>query len=235
MVLTGRCYERESVPFKALDAVVDSLARYWQSLSELEAGALLPRDIAALAQLFPTLRIVKAVADAPSTLKGLDNQQVRKRAFLAMRELLLRISDRARLILVIDDLQWGDAESAELLADVLTPPHEPPVMFIGTCRTDEVESGIFLQRFQSALPDLQISQMEVGPFSEEECLALANALQHDHGSSDDVKKVLAESGGNPFLLRELLTHNRSIDVSESTEYDSRLDGVIDSRLGCPPG
>src|SRR4030095_15604902 len=65
VILEGRCYERESVPYKALDGVVDSLTKYLLSLPEAKAEALMPREVLALAKLFPVMLQVDSVFSAP--------------------------------------------------------------------------------------------------------------------------------------------------------------------------
>src|SRR5689334_5660404 len=57
VVLSGRCYEQESVPYKGIDAVIDSLTRHLLSQQD-DISDLLPENVGVLARLFPVLERV---------------------------------------------------------------------------------------------------------------------------------------------------------------------------------
>lgn len=229
-VMSGRCYDRESMPFKALDSLIDALCSYLRSLPDVDAALLLPDDIGCLIQVFPVLNRVEIVAKVPaSRTKELSDEQVRARAFLALRELLRRISSRTPIIWFIDDLQWGDADSAEVLVDVLAPPDSPAIMLIGTYRSDEADTSPFLASWQRRHHrqgiEIERRDTRVGPLNEAECHVL---MVNELGRDDEVIRARSvefarETRGNPFLLIELIgCFDPTTDSFEPMQMDEVL-------------
>jgi predicted ATPase len=209
VVLAGRCYEQESVPYKAVDSLVDALTRYLLRRPAEELTALLPADVAALARVFPVLNRVPAVARASAAAGDeSDLRELRHRAFAAMRELLACLGARHPLVLAIDDLQWGDVDSAALLTDLLRPPDAPRLLLLVAYRSEYVESSACL-RALTAADAAAGGRLALDPLTPEETQALARALLGEGegpAAESRVDWVVRESGGSAFFIYELVRH-----------------------------
>jgi eukaryotic-like serine/threonine-protein kinase len=211
VVLSGRCYERELVPYKALDSLVDALSRHLVQLPRHEVEAVMPRDVLAVARLFPILRRLEAVKAAPRRITTLDPHELRRRGMAALRELLARLADRRPLVLSIDDIQWGDLDSTVLLVDLLRPPDPPALMLVLAYRSEEAEASDVVRHLVAGLRAhgpvaADVREVEVGALGPDEARELAQARLVGDGTDGDVvaEAIARESGGDPFLIDQLV-------------------------------
>jgi len=235
VVLEGRCYERESVPYKALDGVVDSLTKYLLSLPEVKAEALMPREVLALARLFPVMLQVDAVFNAPQREHDMpDPVTLRRKAFAALRELLARISDRQPLVLYIDDLQWSDADSTTLLEDLLRPPDSPPLLLLSSFRTEDLEAKPFLKTLLEKTGTDNCREVYVGALSKSESYEMLDHLLGPAAAAlaQFADAMLGEARGNPFLLEQLARYALTSDQTATSGITLAM--MLDARLSHLP-
>jgi serine/threonine protein kinase/tetratricopeptide (TPR) repeat protein len=239
IVLKGRCYEQESVPFKALDSLVDSLADYLNKLPDHVLRQAVPEDSLPLVRLFPVLGQIHGTTDAGKpSIDNVDQQELRQRAMNALREILIWLGQRSPVVLYIDDLQWGDVDSAVLLGDLVRPPESPRVLLLGSYRSEYVQTSPCLKALNIAYTTGQShphrQELAVEALQEEDATRLAMLLL---GRGDSDTKVLAakiarESGGWPFFVWELAQHVQ--DATELSDQSLELDEVIWNRVNRLP-
>lgn len=240
LVCFGRCHEREAVPYRALDGVIDAVSRHLSAQPPEAAAGVLPRDAGLLAQVFPVMRRVAAVAEAPRLLLGqLDPQERRPRVFSAMRELFGRLAGRRPVVLVIDDLQWADADGLALLGEVMRPPRSQALLLVATVCTAAAAArprAAMTPRLDSrdagadggAGPELdlrnvatlarllpgEVRALEVTGLPPTEAEALARRILSSTGTPVAVSAsaIASEAAGHPLFINELVRSRLAVET-----------------------
>jgi hypothetical protein len=234
VVLAGRCFERESVPYKAFDGVIDALSVWLRKMPRAQVEALLPRDPYVLARVFPVLERVPAIGEAPRRTGAVDPRQLRSRAFGALRDLLARIADRQPVVIFIDDLQWGDVDSASLLVDLTSPPDPPTMLTVLGYRSEDTERSVTLQTLQKAWQSTPLQaeprDISIEALSHEEATRLATMMLGSSPGVEAMARTIAEeSHGSPFFLGELVRYVQT-DAARVSSTGLRLERVVRDRV-----
>jgi DNA-binding CsgD family transcriptional regulator len=141
--------------------------------------------------------------------------------------LAVNLAERQPLALVVDDLHWGDGPSLRWLTYLLRRIDGLAVLVLVSVRPDE--PGIEVPILTDVLPDPAGSVLRPAPLS----LAAVTQLVRDALGPDAAGAFCAAchqaSGGNPFLLRELLGALAADRVRPTTEAVARV-----RRLGPQP-
>jgi tetratricopeptide (TPR) repeat protein len=235
LVLRGRCFERESVPFKGVDAVVDALSAHLRRLPEAEASELAPRRVEALVKIFPVLDGIWPVAAREGVSD--DPQRLWLLGVTSLREVLARCAGARPLIVHIEDFQWADVDGAKLLTELMRASESLVTLLVVTFR-NEIEQREVLRELTSAaaLRDRDVRDIELAPLSDAETTALASALiraREDVAGDADaleprIASQIAQAKGSPFFLRQLLAAKGASSALGGSE--GSLDRIVVHRI-----
>lgn len=222
--LEGRCYEGEGAPafwpwVQVLRALVaDAPAAAWQA--DLGPGA---PDVA---ELLPELRQKLPRIGRPDD-PGSD--QARFRLFESVAAFLARAAARRPLVVAIDDLHWGDADSLRLF-DFLVQAHASvPILLVGSYRDVEVRRDRPLAHLLGRFAGRDhVQRLELRGLDPEAVAALVAAVAGRPLRSDASAALAERTGGNPLFVCEMV---------RLLADEGRLDADVDalSALALPEG
>jgi hypothetical protein len=234
LVVRARCYEHESVPYKGLDSLVDALGQYLSKLSPLDLERVLPREMQALARLFPVLDDVCTRVERRRTAPLSDPLELRRRGGRALRELVERISDTHQVVLVIDDFQWGDVDSARLLQEILQPPDPPAVLFVVAYRREESESSACVRDLLAFVrhnaPELECHDVPIAEMSLDESRDLVRAISRHEVPPDEALQIAREAEGIPFFVKELFQQRQESAIGQPPRSRPQDVGGLDNLM-----
>ncbi len=224
IIVSGRCYENERIPYKAIDAVVGELAIQWRLLDQ--PGAVSPPLINAISSVF------KGFAGSFDSPHEVSNTT--KTVEEGLAAVLQALSAEGRnIIIFIDDVQWADADSGELLCEMI---RDVPLLLICSHRPMQRPNQFFRHLSKELANPLQggrtLQRVNVGPFSDQDA---ERFLDRNFPSLNKqvLKKTISASAGVPMFLTSLAEqlHTMPADQIESNSLDwARNLGPQEERL-----
>jgi len=191
-----------------------------RSVSRQRGRAWLARRLGArvgdLGPVVPALTKASPVALGP--------EDTRARLFEAVHELLEALAADGPIVLAIEDVHWATDSTVALLAALVADL--PDGLLLVTTAREEGLGGYAAQVVAEATRLTGRVVIRPAPFSEEEIAELASNITGLPLPPQSVREIRDRSGGNPFLVEELLSGGDG--RSSSTTLSLRLASLDDT-------
>lgn len=203
-VLFGHAEEDLSTPYGLFAEALGHLVTHGPE-EELrshvaECGADLARLVPALCRRLPDV-------EAPT---GGDPETERYLLFSSVVGLLRRVSAERPVVLVVDDLQWADTASLQLLRHVAGEDPALRLLVLGTFRDTEVGAGHPLGDVLAALWRMEgVTRVDLKGLDDVGVIELLEATgghELDEPGVALAHALYRETDGNPFFVTEVLRH-----------------------------
>src|SRR5262249_49638451 len=206
-------YKRD-IPYSTLAQVFQSLVRPLLGKSDTELGGWRAALLDALGpngrlmvDVVPELKLI--IGDQPP-VPELPPQDAQRRFQLVFRRFIgVFARPEHPLALFLDDLQWLDPATLDLLEDLLTPSALQPLMLIGAYRDNEVTAAHSLVRKLDAIKIAggKVAEITLPPLALEHLGQLiSDALRCESERAAPLAQLVYEkTGGNPFFAIQFMS------------------------------
>ncbi|MEW6716038.1 MAG: tetratricopeptide repeat protein [Chloroflexota bacterium] len=155
-----------------------------------------------------------------------DPKQRQRLIFSSFRRLFNWLARRTPTILMLDDLQWADPASLDVLSHVVDLIFEIPLALIAISRSSEVDRPPGYFREQHHLHPENYREIQLQPLSPEESDRLISMLLSEVALPSKLLQVAYErTRGNPLLIEELIR----VLLDERIVYETPQGWELDSQ------
>jgi tetratricopeptide (TPR) repeat protein/predicted Ser/Thr protein kinase len=129
--------------------------------------------------------------------------------------------DAGPVVLVLDDVQWGDRPSLQFVETALRALRERPLMVLAFARpdVDEVFPGLWRER--------DVQRVTLRGLTRRAALGLVQQVLGDAVDGETLDWVLERADGNPFYLEELM---RAVATDARASLPETVVGMVQARL-----
>jgi len=230
-------YKRD-IPYATLAQAFQSLIRRLLGKSEAD---LAPWRHALREVLGPSGRLIidlvpelELIIGAQPPVPDLPPQDARRRFQLVFRRFVSVFAHPSHpLALLLDDLQWLDAATLDLVEDLLTQSDVRYLMLIGAYRDNEVDASHPLMRKLEAVRSAgaTVHEIKLAPLDQEHVTRLVvDALHAEPARATPLAQLVHEkTAGNPFFviqfLRVLVEENLLAFAHDKAQWSFDLDRI----------
>src|SRR6266550_4279433 len=223
-VLWSRVYSQESgVPYRLWTELLRKAIDL--GIWEEEEVSSHPAIYQPLTALLPELESVLPSKNLP----GSALEQEQSRLWDAVYHLLCTASEDIPLVIVLDDLQWADGGSCQLLAHLARRVHNYPIVFVGTCREKEISSQApnpLRRLIEEMLREHSVMTIDIEPLTSEQISALVSHIPNL--PEWVVQHIQVQAAGNPFFAEELArTTPPTLPKTIAAALDHRISRLSD--------
>jgi class 3 adenylate cyclase len=224
LVLYGRWDQDAPAPYQAFR---DALGEYAQACPRSILHADLREQASEVGRVVPEIAERIEGVGRPGRASA---EAERFRLFEAIDGWLATIARRRSLLLVLDDLHWADRDSLLLVRHVARAMHPSPLLLACTYRETDLE-GTDLAGF---LPELgrvhDVRRVPLRGLPDADVAELIRQIAAQLNDSDRsalAEELRDEAAGNPFFVREIVTHLDDIGALAVAGLDRRAVGSLD--------
>jgi DNA-binding CsgD family transcriptional regulator len=224
-VATGTCVRMDEGAL-TYAAVITALRTLVAEADPAEVARTLGMHRHQVARLLPEL--ARPVPDSPPPA---EDSMARLRLFEAVTGWLNRMAEGDPVLLVVEDLQWADAATLDLLRALALGLTGRSALVV-TLRTDEALPSA-VRETVAELVRGGAERVELVPFGRDELADLAAAARAGAYEVDDeaLDALLERTGGNPFLARELIDAGLLEPGAPAGVVPASLRDILDARIG----
>ena len=216
-VVRGRCFEANAVslPFGPFIEILQRLV----TRTAADVDGARPAGSSPLVEL-----LVQPAGTAPRSPADDD----RLGLFHAVLELIMRVAEQRPLVVVIEDLQWADELSLDLLHFIADGITDERLLVIGTFRSDELHRTHRLLPVVAELVRLaHVVRLDLEAFSRADVADQLTGITGERPADAVIDRVVARSDGNPFFVEEVmgLATGRRLPASLRDVLRARMSGL----------
>jgi class 3 adenylate cyclase len=230
-VLWGRCFEGEWAP--PYGPFAEAIAAYAKDADPEMLGKDLGYGAPPIARLAPAVRERLPNVDEPAPLQP---DEERFRLLDAVSQFVIALSQRAAVVLVLDDLHWADRGTIAMMRHVARFASKHRTLILGAYRDVELDRQHPLADALSAMRrEVEYERVSLKGLAAEDVSTLLQTIAEQEVNQALAQAISDETGGNPFFIREVLIHlvEEGKLYREDGQWRSKAASVTE--LGIPEG